>query len=69
MTESLQSDGTSVPVSVESLAPVSKRFVLVYTLAFLSTILLFLAPLLGTLALKIKGALVMRSSRFASRSG
>jgi MFS family permease len=32
---------------------VSKRFVLLYTLAFLSTILLFLAPLLGTLALKI----------------
>ncbi|MCU1509006.1 MAG: major facilitator superfamily 1 [Glaciihabitans sp.] len=31
----------------------SRRFVLLYTLAFLSTTLLFLAPLLGTLALKI----------------
>lgn len=36
-----------------SAPPVSKRFVLLYTLAYLSTTLLFLAPLLGTLALKI----------------
>jgi MFS family permease len=35
------------------LPAVSKRFVALYTLAFLSTTLLFIAPLLVTLALKI----------------
>ncbi|CAN5507133.1 MFS transporter [soil metagenome] len=34
---------------------VSKRFIALYTLAFLSTTLLFIAPLLVTLALKING--------------
>lgn len=47
-------DAESAPFSSEaSLPTVNKRFVVLYTLAFMSTILLFLAPMLGTLALKI----------------
>ncbi|HEX8508165.1 MAG TPA: hypothetical protein VF635_01520, partial [Propionibacteriaceae bacterium] len=39
--------------SIDAQPPVSRRFVVLYALAYVGTILLFLAPLLVSLSLKI----------------
>ena len=65
-------DGTAAEAALEPESPAGRRvgwgFITLYTLAYMSTILLFLAPLLVTLALKVNSLVGSNGHRTAWRS-